>query len=126
MFLKHPKAVNTQPGSSAEFSVTTSHTVNTYNWYFQDKPISSDTEDTGYSGSTTDSLTITTCLSKHEGAYKCVVTDESGKTHSSDSASLTISEFIVCALCKCILSGVCGWHTNFPYEKYGLLSLGIN
>ena len=91
-FLKHPRNVNTQPGLSVEFSITTSQPVRICNWYFQENLISS--EDADYIGSTTDSLTIAKCLPKHKGTYKCVVTDEFDETHSSKVASLTMGKFL--------------------------------
>ena len=91
-FLKQPINVNTQPGLRVEFSITTSQIVKSYNWYFQEKPISS--EDIDFVGSATDSLTIAKCLPKHKGAYKCVVTDEFDETYSSEVASLTMSKLL--------------------------------
>lgn len=88
--MKHPQNSNAQPGLTVEFSVETSPTAKTYIWYFQDKQISS--EDAEYSGSTTDILTIATCLPKHKGPYKCIVTDESDKKHTSESATLAMGE----------------------------------
>ena len=45
-------------------------------------------------GSTTDCLTLEKCYPKHKGFYNCIVTDESGKSESSDKAALTIGELI--------------------------------
>ena len=89
-FQKHPMNVSTQPGLQVEFSVETSKAVKAYNWYFQEKPLSS--EETDYIGTTSGNLTIAKCLPKHKGAYKCVVTDEFDETYSSEAASLTIGE----------------------------------
>ena len=88
--LAHPKDINTKPGSSVEFSVTTAITAKACIWYFQERPISS--EETEYRGSTTSILSITRCLPKHKGAYKCAVSTESGQTFYSESAALTIGE----------------------------------
>ena len=90
MFLHHPKDIETPPGSIEEFSVKTSKTTLTYQWYFQEQPISS--EDDDFRGSTTDSLTIAKCSPKHKGVYKCVVTDESEETFTSENATLTIGK----------------------------------
>ena len=90
MFLHHPKDIETLPGSIEEFSVKTSKATMTYQWYFQEQPISS--EDDDYGGSATDSLTIAKCLLKHKGAYKCVVTDVFGNKFTSESATLTIGK----------------------------------
>ena len=90
VFLKQPKDVNALPGLSVELSITTSPTSKTYNWYFQEQQISSGNPE--YSGSTTDTLTIAKCLSKHCGSYECVVTDETDKRHTSGRATLIIGE----------------------------------
>ena len=89
-FLMHPMDVHTKPGLSVNFSIKTSQSAKTRKWYFQEEQISS--EATDYGGSTTDSLVIARCLPKHKGVYRCVVTDASGKTHTSDNATLTIGE----------------------------------
>ena len=90
MFLHHPKDIKTLPGSFKEFSVKTSKATLTYQWYFQEQPISS--EDDDYRGSTRDNLTIAKCLPKHKGAYKCVVTDVLGNKFTSENATLTIGK----------------------------------
>ena len=88
MILCHPKDIETKPGSSVEFFIEISRTAIAHEWHFQEQTISSDNTD--YRGPTTEHLTIAKCLPKHKGAYKCVVTDESGKTFTSESATLTI------------------------------------
>ena len=93
IFLIHPKNVTTKPGLTVEFSIETSSKVKAYQWYFQEKPLSS--EGTDYRGFTTKKLTIVKCLPKHKGAYKCVVTDESGETFTSIVASLSIGKVTV-------------------------------
>ena len=90
MILCHPKDIETKPGSSVEFFIENSRTAIAHKWHFQEQTISSDNAD--YRGPTTERLTITECLPKHKGAYKCVVTDESGKTFISESATLTIGK----------------------------------
>ena len=93
MFLRHPEDRKAKRGSNAEFSIETfGNIVEKNQWYFQEKPISS--EEANYKGSTTDRLTITKCLPQCEGAYKCVVTIESGETFTSESATLTVGELV--------------------------------
>ena len=80
--------VTTKPGLTVEFSVQTYSTVRKWEWYFQEETISN--EEADYRGSTTEKLIIEKCLPKHKGAYKCVVTDESGETFTSKTATLSI------------------------------------
>ena len=90
MILCHPKDIKTKPGSSVEFFIETSRTAIAHEWHFQEQTISSD--DADYRGPTTERLTVTKCLPKHKGAYKCVVTNTFGKTFTSESATLTIGK----------------------------------
>ena len=78
-----------KPGEKAELFVKTSTTDCTYQWYFKDEAIT--TANADYEGSTASVLRIENCLSKHEGTYKCVVTDPAGKSVSSKEASVKIS-----------------------------------
>ena len=99
MILCHPKDIETKPGSSVEFFIETSRTAIAHEWHFQEQTISSDTD---YRGSSTDHLTVIKCLPKHKGTYKCIVTDESGKTFISESATLTIGKLasVYIAICQ--------------------------
>ena len=101
MILHHPKDIVTELGLRVIFSIETSRTATEHQWYFQQQLISS--EDVTYNGFTTDTLTITKCLPKHKGVYKCVVTDESGEMFMSESATLKISKFILAIVLYCNL-----------------------
>ena len=90
IILKQPEDITSKPGMIIEFTIQTSSAAKTFNWYFESKSISS--EETNCEGITTDILTIKKCLPKHKGAYKCLVTNKSGETFSSESATLTIGE----------------------------------
>ena len=115
MFLKHPSDADSQPGSTVKFSIVSEVAI-TYIWYFKENPISK--EDTEYSGSTTDSLTITVCLPKHKGSYKCVITDDSGRTHTSKNATLTIGEFVsVCVFVYVQVYGMCEYYVYKTYMQ---------
>ena len=93
MFLRHPKDIKTISGLGEEFSIETHlNAAKAHQWYFQEEPISSESGE--YSGSTTNRLTITKCLPKHEGTYKCVITDESGQKFTSESSTLTVGELV--------------------------------
>ena len=85
----HPKDIKAIPGSNVQFSIKTSkRAIITFNWLFRERSISCEEED--YVGSTTECLTISKCLPKHKGAYRCIVTDTSGKTFPSKTATLDI------------------------------------
>ena len=89
-----PKDIACKPGEKAELLIIlkTSTTSHTYQWHFKDKPVP-DHED--YEGATSDRLSIQNCLSKHTGAYKCVVTDSSGRSVTSREATISISKLHV-------------------------------
>ena len=97
MFLRHPEDTEAKNSSNVEFSIKTfGIIIKMHQWYFQEKPISS--EEANYRGSTTDTLTITKCSPEHTGVYKCVVNEESGKTFTSESAILTVGKLMLVLL----------------------------
>ena len=72
---KHPiDQLNCIPGSQVEFSVSTTLQQLEYQWYCNEKPI--DANNPEYAGSTINCLLLHECLLKHQGLYKCVITDE--------------------------------------------------
>ena len=86
--VKHPDNKHIKPGYAVEFTIKMQPPPEKYQWYFQEKAIS--TEDDDYSGSTTYRLQIKRCFSKHTGSYRCGVIDAFGQETKSDTAKLAI------------------------------------
>ena len=86
--LTQPKNVVCTPGDKVGFTIETSPTAKSYQWKLNGNEISN--EDKEYHGSTTNSLSISKCLSKHKGSYKCIVTTELDLLLSSEIATLKI------------------------------------
>ena len=83
-----PEDIAYTPGKKVELFITTNMTDCTYQWYLKDEAIT--TANADYEGSTTAVLCINNCLSKHEGAYKCIVTDPAGRSVASKEANIEI------------------------------------
>ena len=75
--------------------------------YFQEKQID-------YEGSTTSWLIIRKYLPKHEGAYRCVATDESGKAFTS------------CRECYSIKMGKLQQYCYFKVDPYPVCKLNLD
>ena len=91
--LKHPEDhVDCKPGSSIKFSISATPSAAHFQWYFQERPIQLNNSD--YEGATETVLCIPECLSKHQGQYKCAVSDEPGlRRVDSGTASLVLGKF---------------------------------
>ena len=87
---EHPQNTTSKPGERVEFLVQTDPIARSYMWYHQEVEIS--TNDPHYVGPASHLLLIKKCLPKHKGAYKCLVTDTSGKSYFSRSAMLKIGK----------------------------------
>ena len=88
--VSQPKDVLSEPGEKLEFTFETSPKANSYKWYFNESEISD--EDQDYEGSTTEQLVLSKCLPKHKGFFKCVVTNDSGRSLASETATLMIGK----------------------------------
>ena len=71
----------------------TSPAATTHEWHFNEGPIP--ISNTDYEGTATGNLSIKKALSKLKGDYKCIATDESGRTYTSRSATLSIGKAII-------------------------------
>ena len=95
--LLHPEdQIDCKPGSRIEFSIVLSETsaAASFQWYFQEKIIDADNSD--YTGATEKVIVILECLSVHQGQYKCIVTDRSGKTRvNSKTARLVLGMLLI-------------------------------
>ena len=93
--LTQPKNVVCKPGEESGFSIKTSKTAPAYQWYLNGNKIS--IKDKDYKGCTTEELSISKCLPKHKGSYKCFVTTESDTLLISEIATLKIgNKFQAC------------------------------
>ena len=77
-------------GDQVGFTIETSKTAKAYQWFLNENKISN--EDDDYEGSTTKHLSISKCLPKHKGSYKCVVITELDTVLTSKVAILIIGE----------------------------------
>ena len=88
--MSQPKDILCEPGEKLEFMFETSPKANSYQWYFNESEISD--EDQDYEGSTTEQLVLSKCLPKHKGFFKCVVTNDTGRSLASETATLMIGK----------------------------------
>ena len=86
--LTQPKNVSCQPGDKVGFSIKTSKTAQTYQWFVNRKVINN--EDKDYDGSTAEVLSINRCLPKHKGSYQCIITTELDTLLSTEITTLKI------------------------------------
>ena len=86
--LTQPDNVVCKPGDKLGFTIETSPTAKSYQWKLNGNEISG--EDMEYHGSTTNFLSISKCLPKHKGSYKCIVTTELDTSLTSEIATLKI------------------------------------
>ena len=86
--MTQPKNVVCQPGDKLGFSVETSKTAQAYQWYLNGIEISN--EDKYYDGCTTERLSISKCLPKHKGSYKCALITELDMCLTTETATLII------------------------------------
>ena len=89
--LTQPKNVVCKPGDKLGFSVKTSKTAKAYQWYLNGIVINN--EDKDYDGSTAEVLSVTRCLPKHKGSYKCIVMTELETSLSTEIATLEIGKY---------------------------------
>ena len=86
--MTQPESVVCKPGDKLGFTIETSLTAKSYQWKLNGDDIND--EDANYEGSTSEHLSISKCLPKHKGSYKCVVTTELDTSLSSEIATLKI------------------------------------
>ena len=83
-----PENVVCKPGDKLGFTIETSPTAKSYQWKLNEDDIND--EDANIEGSTSEHLSISKCLPKHKGSYKCFVTTELDTSLSSEIATLKI------------------------------------
>ena len=86
----HPENTISKPGRMVEFAFKTSPEARTHEWHFNDRPIL--ISNNSYEGSATSNLLVKKALSKHKGDYKCIATDDFGRSYTSKNASLIIGK----------------------------------
>ena len=88
--MTQPENVVCKPGDKVGFTIETSPAAKSYQWKLNGNEISN--EDMNYEGSTSEHLSISKCLPKHKGSYKCVITTQLDTSLSSEIATLKIGE----------------------------------
>ena len=88
--LEHPQDVTCKPGEKVELLIKTEPIAREHKWYFEESEITANVDQ--LEGFSTSLLTIKKCLPKHKGSYKCLVTDETGKSLASLNADVMIGE----------------------------------
>ena len=89
--ISQPVSVTTAAGSNISFSVTATGTGLIYQWQYQGK---SSTRWTDFTNATASTLSKTPSASWDGWKVRCVITDSSGNTAVSESATITIQETI--------------------------------
>ena len=88
--MTQPKDTYSEPGKKVYFNIKTSPASATYQWYFEEAKITF--EDIDYEGFTTERLLLKRFLPKHKGRYRCIATDEIGRSVISSIAVLKSSK----------------------------------
>ena len=87
---KQPNCVTVEEGQTAIFSVGATGTALQYQWQYSTDSGKTWKNNT-ISGSNTASIQVETTLKKNGYQYHCIVTDENGKSVTSNTASLTVT-----------------------------------
>ena len=93
--LRHPiDQMGCVPGSRVEFSVLTNLQEARYQWFCNNQQVETNNPD--YEGSTTNHLVVLECLLKHQGQYKCLISDEPKNIIiTSEPAVLKLGRYII-------------------------------
>ena len=88
------KQLEVDPGSQVVFSVdaTTNAGVLMYQWQLNDRDLLHPSPE-NISGTTTATLTISNIDRRNEGMYRCIVSNDAGRT-ASNHAQLTVCELL--------------------------------